>query len=217
MTDGFRILFGLLLSVHVVCGTVISCSITDTRTGQVVVTHAQDPLCFTGAPHSGLTERGDSMLEPSPPPSPPLFFTFNGYLDTFFGQAVYGTPADLCDGELCGAFIFKWSARRTAMRRLRTEIANDSRLGSFEALIDVDESETTEQSPCRFDPSASISVKQGNGPFQQVGRPVSLNYNQPFDILMALNLSPRLRDEFLAIARPPSRGGIQITLGRDFT
>ena len=69
--------------------------------------------------------------------------------------------------------------------------------GSFEALIDVDESETTEQSPCRFDPSASISVKQGNGPFQQVGRPVSLNYNQPFDILMALNLSLDCEMSFL--------------------
>ena len=177
----------IALSVHFVCGTVISCSITDTRTGQNRYYSGQRSCLLHRRTQFGANGARVSIFGTSGA-LPLAFFTVRGDINTSFGNAIYGTPDNLCDGELCKEFIFKWSARRTATRRLRAEATNDSGLGRLDAFIDIEATDSV-PTPYRYDPSASISVKQGNGPFMPVGRTVSLNYNQPFDILMNQNLS----------------------------
>jgi hypothetical protein len=164
-----------------------SCSITDTRTGRVVVSSEVSANCSTGVPNSGVFIDEFAVLNAFSG-GDTLFLSVAGFLGITVGTRVTGNPEDYeCTEESCDPFRVVSSANLTRSRRLRAVFTNDSGSGYIQVARD-DAGGDYDGTGGSAQGSVGIRLQQGSTVLET---PVAarLSLKEPIDITMNIDLA----------------------------
>lgn len=182
----------IIVAVHSATATITSCSISNVRTGTVLVDQSASPNCSTGIPDSGVFEdqqhNMSSIWYSTPGMGDALRLESSGLLGLRVGSAVTGTPADYdCTEESCDPLRVVSTAEFAVSRHLRSMFTNASGSGYIDVAPDVVGGDS-DGTGGTAEGTVEIELRQGSTSISAPGIG-TLSLNQPFDIYMSAAFS----------------------------